>query len=974
MSDHTPHHADPAGNEATRLARGKRNMERLATDPTAASAFAVLASGTGTPAADPFAPLSAVPPSAAGTSTKAAETWAPSMPAPEEPPEADRIRHSKFGCAARRWVYRGAAGQPLFAVARFEHTAPDGQVRKETLPYSYGRRIWSTPKGAPRDQTGWHFKRPALPVPLYGLDRLAERADAPVVVTEGEKAADGAEAYLPDTVAVTSQGGSGAADKADWTPLAGRNITVWPDHDEAGAAYASQVVQEAFAVGAASVRVVSVPEAWPEGWDLGDDLPEGATADTVRALLAEAPIAASAATAAIKGEGAPPDLSAAELDAEIDRLSLLPRPEYARTRKRAAQALAMGVGDLDSCVDQKRAARKAEAQARFREQPPPAAGAVRWPLGIFQREDGLYADSGDDAPPMWLCDLIEVLGQGRDAASESWGLFLRWQDPDHHVHTWPMPARMTMVQPGELEAALADRGLRISGDTNAKLHLRRALIGVQSGSRVIFADAPGWTASGNGPAAFTLIDGTVIGEAAEHIVLKSPPENAVHKVRTAGTLDTWKDEIAAKAQGNPGAAFAICMAFAGTLLEPLGESSGGFHFHGRSKAGKTLIAKMGVSVWGAPKKAGLLRDWRSTSNALESAAEECNDGFLPLDEVHQAEAKEVVAAVYQLANESGKGRLSRDAIAKKRRTWRTMVLSTGEITIAQMAAKAGQTLPAGAEVRLPSIPIDGQDLWPSLHGEVAHHALMAQLQRALLHSYGTPIRAFLARLTEVLAANDGSLEAAIELQRDAFYARLPDDTDGQVKDVARRCALIALAGELATEWGILPWAYGDATEAAEVVMDWWIGRRGGTGSTEESQHVRAVRAYLSEYRLSRFIPLRWETDERNVGRWVEQNPENRLLSISGWRRMGKDQDQDQEQDAEEFILDGDGWEKLCGASSADPAEVAKTLAAAGHLDVDADGRNLMKHTRVPGRSRFRAYVVRGTIFASTNQVPAEAAA
>ncbi len=445
-------------------------------------------------------------------------------------------------------------------------------------------------------------------------------------------------------------------------------------------------------------------------------------------------------------------------------------------------------------------------------------------------------------------------------------------------------------------------------------------------------------------------------------MLKAPPENAAHKLRTAGTLDTWKEEVAAKAEGNPGAAFAICMAFAGTLLEPLGEASGGFHFHGKSKAGKTLAMRMGISVWGATKKSGLLRDWRSTSNALEGAAEECNDGFLPLDEVHQADPKEVIGAVYQLANESGKGRLSRDAVARKRRTWRTMVLSTGEHTIAQMAAKAGQPLPAGAEVRLPSVPTDGQDLWPCLHGASTPHALMAQLQRALLTSYGTPIRAFLTRLTTVLAANDGSLEAAIELQRDAFYARLPEDTDGQVKDVARRCALIALAGELAIEWRILPWAFGEAIEAAEVVMDWWVGRRGGTGSTEESQHVRAVRAYLSEFRLSRFIPLKWELDERHVGRWVEHNPENRILSISGWRRMTKGQDQ--EECAEEFILDGDGWEKLCSASSADPVEVAKTLAGAGHLSTAEDGKNLMKQVRVPGR-KMRAYVVQPSIFAAS---------
>jgi hypothetical protein len=109
-----------------------------------------------------------------------------------------------------------------------------------------------------------------------------------VLVVEGEKATDAAATIFPNCVAMTWPGGAMAVGKADWTPLRGRRVIIWPDNDAPGRKAASEVAKAARAVGAASVSVVPVPHDWPDGWDLADPLPEGATADTLRALVAEA--------------------------------------------------------------------------------------------------------------------------------------------------------------------------------------------------------------------------------------------------------------------------------------------------------------------------------------------------------------------------------------------------------------------------------------------------------------------------------------------------------------------------------------------------------------------------------------------------------------------------------------------------------------------------------------------------------------
>src|SRR4051794_29355853 len=88
----------------------------------------------------PFTPGEASEQSNADGIGDASDGWIPTIPAPEEPPEAERIKHYRYGTAAARWVYRGSDGFPLFAVARFN--LADGS--KETLPYTWGRRCWTT--------------------------------------------------------------------------------------------------------------------------------------------------------------------------------------------------------------------------------------------------------------------------------------------------------------------------------------------------------------------------------------------------------------------------------------------------------------------------------------------------------------------------------------------------------------------------------------------------------------------------------------------------------------------------------------------------------------------------------------------------------------------------------------------------------------------------------------------------------------
>lgn len=194
---------------------------------------------------DTYAPLDATERAQVPPAASAPPAWEAVLPVPDDAPRS--IPPHRLGKPSAKWAYRNGAGKLLGLVCRFDH---DGG--KDVLPLTFCRN-------SATGETAWRWQAFPVPRPLYGLDRLAARPDALVLVTEGEKAGDAAERLFPDHVAVTSPGGSKAAAKADWTPLQGRRVTVWPDADEPGRAYAEDVARLALAAGAVAVRVVEVP-------------------------------------------------------------------------------------------------------------------------------------------------------------------------------------------------------------------------------------------------------------------------------------------------------------------------------------------------------------------------------------------------------------------------------------------------------------------------------------------------------------------------------------------------------------------------------------------------------------------------------------------------------------------------------------------------------------------------------------------
>lgn len=456
----------------------------------------------------------------------------------------------------------------------------------------------------------------------------------------------------------------------------------------------------------------------------------------------------------------------------------------------------------------------------------------------------------------WICGPLYVDAVTRDTKGDNFGRLLRFKPTTGPWRTWAMPMELLAGDGREMRAELLSMGLEV--DPQARNQLARYLTASVPKVQMQCATQVGWCGD-----SFVLPD-AVIGRDAARVVFQAA-EHQGDEYGRAGTLEGWRDSVAALAPGNPLLVLALSAGFAGPLLSRCNAESGGLHFMGDSSTGKTAAIEAACSVWGGP---GYKRSWRATSNGMEGAAALFNDGLLALDEISECDPREVGAIVYSLGNGQGKQRASRVGSARTVKRWRCMVLSNGERSIETAMLEGGYKAKAGQGVRLLDIPAARTyGAWDSLHGHTTGAALSDALKAAAATHYGHAGRAFLERLTFDARDLPSYLEEIKTLP--GFVVE-----DGQPKRGAARLALIALAGELATEYGVTGWQEGDAIAAAQDALRQWQNLR-GNGPSERRQVLAQVSEFIERHGDGRFSDAKGD-DSRAV--------QNR----AGWWRDTKD--------------------------------------------------------------------------------------
>ncbi len=428
---------------------------------------------------------------------------------------------------------------------------------------------------------------------------------------------------------------------------------------------------------------------------------------------------------------------------------------------------------------------------------------------------------------------------------------------------------------------------------------------------------PGWHESG----AFVL-PGRTIGSNKVRYQASGKGQN-LFSLR--GDLESWKAEVAAKCEGNPVLTLAIGCALAGPLLSLVGVLGGGVHLVGDSSSGKSLAQLIASSVWGDP---GIFAaSWDMTKGGLEIEASSRNDTMLPLDEIKRADPKRVQEMAYSLANGQGKGTMTREREGRAKLSWRLLALSSGERSLSEHAAIGGNAAHAGAELRMVDVNAGTRThrAFDELHGLAG-----ADFHRLLTVAVGAHHGHIGPAFVEKLLASDDRPGLLDNFAR--ARASFTED-NAQAGRVADRFAVIALAGEMAITYGLLPWTQGSALADCQLLFNEWLSLV-GSGNAEDRQILSSVSDFIAKHGDSRFS---------NVN---DQTPDTKVHNRAGfWElSMGK----------RLYLFNKPAL--IEAAHGYGFNRVIKALEEAGALGRRDNGRNT-KNYRLPGGGQDRLYVV-----------------
>src|SRR5215467_544509 len=526
---------------------------------------------------------------------------------------------------------------------------------------------------------------------------------------------------------------------------------------------------------------------------------------------------------------------------------------------------------------------------------------------------------------IWLSAPFEIISRVRDPQSHGWARLLQWRDDDGIVHQHPVADYDLHGDGAALCATLANGGLKIATGSNRQ-NFVSYLNGAVVKARVTIVPRTGWH-NVDKKKVFAL-PGEGIGIVGR-VILAADVTASQYAI--SGMLEEWQNSVAKLAQAHGRARFAIASAFVSPLLMLIGADGGGINLRGPSSIGKTTLLSAAASVWGRGDERGFIRTWRGTSNGIEAAATQFSDTFLPLDEIGVASTHEVGNVIYSVAGGVGKQRANRDGSAKLPNTWRIFILSTGEISMADKMREAGKRARAGQEIRILDFNGDaGKGLGVFDTGEDSEQ-LARNLRQASITFYGTAgpafIKAIIAKTDDVAAIAQESL--------DTFREQVAADVQsGQVLRAANRIGLVAVAGELAIQLGVLPWPTGSVNEAAADIFQDWQVERGGNDPAEVRGAIEQIKGILERHGDSRFDPPNLDADTRPVP--------NRLGYVHG---AGDDR--------QWWVLPQVWRDTFC--EGFDAADTAKAFVERGLLLPDHEGRSL-RPVRINGQTR-RAYVL-----------------
>jgi putative DNA primase/helicase len=480
--------------------------------------------------------------------------------------------------------------------------------------------------------------------------------------------------------------------------------------------------------------------------------------------------------------------------------------------------------------------------------------------GYWHKKNGALWKRSEDGKDSCVSEsYIKVVGYVRDSEGNEWATMVEFDDLDGNRRTTEI-LREILLDSRETSRILASKGFKIPAVSMKPIttYLQEA----NPTKRIRQIKKTGW-----------INDHEYLCPSFQ---VTHPDSQEVYELLEGaqdwgygqqGPLAEWQEHAATYCANNHILEFALCVGLAGPLLRffpNVGTTT--MNFFGPTSIGKTTALQVSTSMWGNPE---YMHQCRTTDNALESTAAAHNDGFLPLDELGQMDAKDLNKTTYMLGNGKGKSRCNADANLKKIKDWKMSAQCTSELRLEDKLNEAGYKVKGGQEVRFIDIDATVSDetgIYNVLHGFNSGADLSNHLKEQSAKYYGVVAHEFLKRLLSNCDNNPEILRDKVQelykkVQAKLFSIFALSDAEGPVKRIADVFALCEVAGALAVGFGIFPETL-KVEEAVNFVFGRWLQDRGGKKNVEDENIVQHVKDCLMQH-SARLIELRDGKTEEN---------------------------------------------------------------------------------------------------------------
>ncbi len=444
-----------------------------------------------------------------------------------------------------------------------------------------------------------------------------------------------------------------------------------------------------------------------------------------------------------------------------------------------------------------------------------------------------------DDDPVKICERLDVLGKTKNADGEQWGRVILFADGDGDKHRLTISMGEVYGGGAGLSQKLGEVGLVVRDFTTrgnmAPINRYLNAFPLADLPTIKTVDCGGW--SDESYSCFLYAGGCI--RAVKGDVAELGANVPAPRIKTRGNLAEWQKWLNGIAPYSARISFGVLVSLAAPLLSVYGDSSRLFHFFGPSSTGKSTAAKVAATVWGTADE--FVNSWDVTKRAPAALAKRFSGFPLIFDELKVA-GEMIKDVSYILSSGKDRARCDRYGNVIIGKTWSLYAISSGEGSLAEIKQQnlkgVAAEVATGELVRFIDIPALANPETPEngvfefLPDDVKDDDASAALtkRKAWIDSftlrppfYGTAGTAFVENLERDIAATgvaefrDAAQKRVSEFSA-AFNAKTPTTAR-----VLTAFGIVALAGELATQYGVLPWAPGDATRIASQIFNAWKG-------------------------------------------------------------------------------------------------------------------------------------------------------